>query len=216
MYSSRRNSRGSRVDDAIAAFGGTLDQVELEWPCPQRRFAQFRRTAQQRLDPGDEFDEREGFGEIVVATHPQSAHTVVHRAQRAQHQHRGTHLVLAQRLDDRKSVHSGQQPIDDHGVRPRRSCLVEAIDAVGRPFDFKTTIGQLRGDFLSRFAIILDQQHFCHQSIPDCGENIRRSRSSASVARLPETPAMSTTCKLHAFLPDHSSVNLGRVDLTHH
>ena len=60
-----------QIDDAIAAFGGPLDQVELKRPDPQGRLTRFHRPAQQRLYPGDEFDDREGFGEIVVAAAPQ-------------------------------------------------------------------------------------------------------------------------------------------------
>jgi hypothetical protein len=52
--------------------------------------------------------------------------------------------------------------------------LVEAFYADGRPFDFKPAIDLLGGDFFSRLAVILDQQHFCHQSLPGCGEENRR------------------------------------------
>jgi hypothetical protein len=37
-----------------------------------------------------------------------------------------------------------------------RTGLVEAFYAVGRPFHFKAAIGQLGGNFLRRFAVILD------------------------------------------------------------
>ena len=129
------------VDHAIAPSDGARDQIELERPCPQRRLARFRRTAQQRLDSCKELDECERFGEVVVAAHPQSAYAVVDRTERAQHQHRRAHLVFPQRLDHRKAVHPRQQPIDDHGIGPQRARLVEALDAVGGPFDLKAAIG---------------------------------------------------------------------------
>jgi len=69
-----------QIDHAIAPFDGAPDQIEFERPCPQRRLARLRRTAQQRFYSRDEFDEREWFGEIVVATHPQSTDAVVDRA----------------------------------------------------------------------------------------------------------------------------------------
>jgi len=64
-----------------------------------------------------------------------------------------------------RAVHSRQQPVDDHGVGPRRARLVEAFYAAGRPVDFKTAIGELGRNFLGRFAVILDQKYSCHQFI---------------------------------------------------
>ena len=166
MYSSRRNSRGSKSIVAFAAFRRALDQIELERSYPQGGFPRFRRTAQQRLYSRDEFDNRERLGEIIVAPHPQSAHAVIDRAKRAQHQHRRAHLILPQGLDDGKAVHSRQQAVDDHRIRPQVACLGETIQPVGRPFHIEAAIGQLGGDFSRRLVIIFYEKNLRHEIIP--------------------------------------------------
>jgi hypothetical protein len=62
------------------------------------------------------------------------AHPIIDAARRAQHQHRRTHLLLPQRLDDGEAVHSRRHSIDDHGIGPAGSGLVEAFDPAGAPF----------------------------------------------------------------------------------
>ena len=59
-----------KIDHAIAALCGALDQIEFQRPYSQRRLARFRRPAQQGLHPGHKFYKRKRLGEVVVATHP--------------------------------------------------------------------------------------------------------------------------------------------------
>ena len=105
-----------QIDRAVAAFGGTLNQVELQRPYTQRRLARFGRPAQQGLQPGDKLDECERFREVVVTAHSQSAHAIIDGAQGTQHQHGSADLVLPQCFDHREPIHSRQQSIHDHGV----------------------------------------------------------------------------------------------------
>ena len=166
MYSSRRNSRGSKSILRSPRFAVRSIRSSSSWPDPQGGFPRFRRAAQQRLYSRDEFDDRERLGEIIVATHPQSAHAVIDRAKRAQHQDRRAHLFLAQGLDDGKAVHSRQQAVDDHCVRPQVARLGETIQPVGRPFHIEAAIGQFGGDFSRRLVIIFYEKNLRHEIVP--------------------------------------------------
>ncbi len=164
MYSSRRNSRGSRSIERSLAPGGARHQIELERTDPQRRIATFRRSAQQRLDPGNQLDDRERLGQIVVAAGTQPAHAVVDRTERAQDQNRGADVVLPQGLDDGEAVHAGQQAVDDHDVGPRPRRALSSPSIPGRcPIDLETAVDELGHDLRRGFAVILDQEHLRHK-----------------------------------------------------
>ena len=94
--------------------------------------------------PGDEFDRCKRLRQIVVATCAQSAHPIVHRAERTQDQYRRAHALAPQRFDDRETVHARQQAIDDHDFRFARTRLIQAFDAVGGPVNVKTAIARAR------------------------------------------------------------------------
>ncbi len=56
---------------------------------------------QQRLDARDQLADGERLGQIIVAAGAKPADAIVDRAERAQHQHRRAHVLLADLLDDR-------------------------------------------------------------------------------------------------------------------
>ena len=157
MYSSRRNSRGNNSIARSPRFAVRSIRSISSVPTFSVVSRDFYGPAQQRFHSGDKLHDRERLGQVVVASHSQAPHAVIDRAQRTQHQNGGTDLFFSQRLDDSEAVHAGQQPVDDHGVGLRRTCLVEALDAVGRPFNIKAAIGQFGFDFLSRFSVVFDE-----------------------------------------------------------
>jgi len=159
----------------ITAFGGALDQIRVAAALPATSFARFRRAGAARLPPWRRALQARTFGEIVVAAASAIRARGHPRRQVRSAPAPGYASRLCAALDHRKAVHPGNSPIDDHGVGPRRAGLVEAVDAVGRPFDLKTAIGQLGCDFLSRLAVILDQPALLSSVEFACGENRRRA-----------------------------------------
>src|ERR1700730_11209679 len=88
----------------FTALGGACEKIEFERADAQDGVLVFRGPAQQRFDAGDKLDDRERFGEIIVAARAQPAHPIVDRSERAQDQDRGANAVLPAGLDDGAGV----------------------------------------------------------------------------------------------------------------
>ena len=73
--------------------------VAVERSGDQPGIAGFVGTAQQRLDPRHQFDQRERLGQVIVAARAQSPHSIVEAAERAQHQRRGAAPLRTQPRD---------------------------------------------------------------------------------------------------------------------
>ena len=113
----------------------------------------------ERLDPGQQFAERVGLGEIVVAAGAQALDAVVDFAERAQDQCRGPDFLGAQRADHGQSVALRQHAIDDQhvvGVGPGK---LEAGLAVARVFGHVTGLFQRASEEGRSLLIVLDHQH---------------------------------------------------------
>ena len=128
----------------------------------QDGFAAVDRTAQQRLYPRDQLDDRERFCEVIISAHSQSAHPVVHRAERTQDENGRPDLVVAKCLDDGQPIHSRQHAIDDHGIGARHARAVEAVDAVGGPMHLEPAVGKLGDNRLGGLGVVLDQENPVH------------------------------------------------------
>src|SRR6195256_4823174 len=155
-----------QLDGAVAAPGGTLDEIELERPDLKLRLEAGGRASQQRFDPCDQLHEIERLGEIIIASRAQSPYAVVDGSKSAQNQDRGAHLILSQGFDDGDAVHSWQQSIDDHCIRISGAGLIEPFDAGGGPIDFKPMLGELRDDLARHLAVVLDEEKFSHHCFP--------------------------------------------------
>jgi hypothetical protein len=89
------------IDRAIAAFGSPRQQIKLKRSNAQHGVPVLRGPAQQCFEPCDQLDNRKRLREIIVATRPQTAYTIVHCPKRAQDQNRGAYALLPDDFDDR-------------------------------------------------------------------------------------------------------------------
>jgi hypothetical protein len=153
------------LDDTIRSLGGSFDEIEFERTDLERRGPAVRRPTQQGLDPGDQFHSREGLCEVIIATRPQAAHAIIDGAKCAQDKNGRAHALVSQCLNNRQAVHSGQQAIDNHGVRIPYPRPVQACEAVRGPVHVEPVIAEFGSDFLSRLFVIFDEKQPRHQPI---------------------------------------------------
>jgi hypothetical protein len=107
-----------KLDPALAALHGALQPIESEVAVSQPRLfaAAHRRSPRQGADARAELLHRERLDQVVVAAALQPFHAVADRAHRGEKQHRGLHLALPQRGDQRQPVEAGQHTIDHQHV----------------------------------------------------------------------------------------------------
>ena len=134
--------------------------VELEIADPVDGFlALAAAAARQRLDAGEQFGERIGLGEIIVAAGAQALHPVVDLAERGQDQHRRLVALGAQFADHRQTVALGQHAIDDQhvvvAVAGQRQALLAVRRLVGDVADLAEGLGEVVG---SVAVVFYDEQ----------------------------------------------------------
>ena len=77
-------------------------------------------AAQKRVQPGDEFLDVEGFGEIIVRAEVQPVQPLVERAARGKEDHRHGRMPVPQIAQDAQAVAPGQHDVQhDRVVAPR-------------------------------------------------------------------------------------------------
>ena len=146
------------------AGDGALQQVHLEIADAQRRLHRgHRRPARQRVEAGEQFREREGLDEIVVAAGLEPRHPVVDPAQRGQEQHRRLDAGAAQGPDEPEPVEAGQHAVDDQHVVGFAGRQHQAGLAVGSVIDRVAMLLQAARDVGGGLGVVLDQQYlqFC-------------------------------------------------------
>ena len=153
------------LDYTIPPLCGSFDEIELERTDLEGCGPAVCRPAQQGLDPGDQFHGRERFCEIIITTRPQTAHAIVDGAKCAQDKNGRAHALVSQCLDNGQAVHSGQQAIDNHGVRIPCAGPVQACEAVSSPVHLEPVIAEFGSDFLSRLFVIFDEKQPSHQPV---------------------------------------------------
>ena len=134
--------------------------VELEIGDPIDRFlAAAAAAARQHLDAGEQFGERIGLGQIVVAAGAQALHAVVDLAERGQDQHRRLDALGAQFADHRQAIALGQHAVDDQHVVLPVEGQRQALLAVRRLVGDMADLPEGPGDVVGGVAVVFyDQQ----------------------------------------------------------
>ena len=109
--------------------------VDLEVADPEHGRRHLAGTARQRLDPGQQFLERERLGHVVVRAGPERRDLRLERVLRGQHQDGNPDAAVAQGADHLHPVHAGKAEIE-HGevvlaARDEPEPLEAVIDEVG-------------------------------------------------------------------------------------
>ena len=76
---------------------------------------------QLRLQPRDQFLQRERLHQIIVGAAAQALHAIVQAAARGQHQHRNRIVALPDLAQQREPVAVGQAEVEDQGGIERRA-----------------------------------------------------------------------------------------------
>ena len=115
MYSRMLNSFGA--SSMASPPRVTLRRMQSRTRSPTcRRSGVGLPAAQQRADARQQFDERERLDQIIVGAEFQTFDAVVHRAARAEDQHRRAGLAVADLLEDLQPVHVGQHHVQDDQI----------------------------------------------------------------------------------------------------
>ncbi len=122
--------------------------------------------AQDGADARDEFGGIEGLGQVIVGAHFEAADAVARVAFGRQHQDRNAGL-LADAAEDVEAVGIGHHHVQhDQGVVFGKGAL-DAAGAAGGPADLEAFAGEVAGDEVAEFGIVIDNQHAFHDSRPE-------------------------------------------------
>ena len=147
---------------APAARDLALEQIH-----PQIRHGEMGRilaaraagAADERLHAGQQFGEREGFRQVIVAAALQAEHAVVEGGAGAEDQHRRGDFLLAQEPQQGQAVELGQVEVEHRGVVRDGFRQVQPRLAVAGVIDGKAVLLQPVDDERGDLGIIFDDEH---------------------------------------------------------
>src|SRR5688572_11015579 len=142
----------------------------------------FSGPTQQRGDAGDELQDAERFGDVVVRPEPESPDFVGLLSVRRQDEHRHVQAVLAQRSQDAIAIEARKHQVQDDEIRPRASRLRQSCRTVGRDFDDVTLNLEIVPKAISQIRVVLDDQDRAHAGTcePDAAASLSGAAGSAS------------------------------------
>src|SRR5689334_21828902 len=147
-------------DEALPAADGPGHQVEFEIADAQHGLLDDGgASSRERLDPRQQFRERERLDEVVVAARPQASHTVIDLAERADDQRRRDDPGIPQAADDGDSVHAGQHAVDRHDGVFGGAPALESFIAVDGEVDLVAAGGQRIHELLGGLRVVLDDEN---------------------------------------------------------
>src|SRR5205823_343322 len=97
-----------------------------------------RRAAQQRLHAGQQLEDTERFGDVIVRAQAQAAHLVRFLAPRREDEDRHGATGFAQRAQHAEPVHPGKHEVEDDQVGPAVARARQSLRAVVRDLDLIT------------------------------------------------------------------------------
>jgi hypothetical protein len=150
---------GLQADEPAGAFDRLVLPVDDQVGYLQALLLCRRLVAPgQCLQPCQQFAESVGLDQVVVAPRPQTLDTIIHLAERRQHERRRLVPVSPQHADDCQSVAPGQHAVDDDDVIVTVQGKIQADIAVGRMVDDVTTLAEPFCQVFSGQNIIFNQQ----------------------------------------------------------
>ncbi len=162
-----RDLAGEQVDAQIAHFERGLRGILPAAPA-------------EHVDAREQLAEREGLGEIVVATGAQALDPLVDVAERAQDQDRGVIVRLAQRIDDGEAIDVARQhAVHDDDVVALADGEEEAVAAVLGVIGGVARLRQSLGDESRHPLVVLDDEDL-HELLD--GRQVRRHRHGSGFA----------------------------------
>ena len=142
----------------IAAMDGMCGRVEMEVAGGQDRRTFGRPPAGQSTQPGDQHDDRERFGEIVVGAEIERVGQVVLPALGGQHEHRCPHLRGAHPANHLVAVEARQHDVEHDHVELRTHGAVQARYPVTGDLHDPALRHERPPDGLGHVAVVFHQQ----------------------------------------------------------
>src|SRR5207244_3497025 len=147
-------------DRPAAAGGPAGGRVEREVLEPEGGRGLARLPAEERADARQELVEGKGLRQVVVGAEVETRDLVGDGVASGEEQHRGRHLFVAERLEDRQAVTAGQHHVeDDEVVGKARQEAVEGVGAVLRDLDRVAFFLEALADEVRDLALVLDDQY---------------------------------------------------------
>ena len=115
-------------------------------------------AARQHFDAREQFGERIGLGQIIVAAGAQALDPVVDLAERRQDQRRRLDALAAQGPDHRQPVELGQHAVDDQHVVLAVERLREPFLAVGGEVGHMPDLAEGLDQIVGGIAVVFDDQ----------------------------------------------------------
>ncbi len=166
-YSSSENSRAVSSTSTSAAGHPPRRRVERQVAGPQHDRPLRGAAAQQRPQPGDEHDERERLGEVVVGADVERVGLVVLAVLGGEHQHRHPAALGAQRLHDPVARLPGQHDVEHDRVVVAGARPGQAVQAVLAEVDGEALRAQPALQGRRERPLVLDHQDAHAGSMPE-------------------------------------------------
>src|SRR5215831_17055541 len=115
-------------------------------PREGRRLHRVRRSADQRLDAREQFGERKGLRQVIVAACLQSGDAIVYGYLCAQDQNRSEDVILANLSNEGKAIELRKHDVDNHRVVVHRAHHRKPVLAVSRMVHSKAVLLQAFDD----------------------------------------------------------------------
>lgn len=117
----------------------------------------------QSVQTSGQFDELEGFCQVVVATGPQSPDPLVEVAQGTEDQHGSQDTRGTQGRQHAQAVQvTGQHTVQHDEIEVAGSRLQQSITAIADRGDGESMVLEGRLDFTRGFRVVLDDQYVGH------------------------------------------------------
>ena len=160
---------GRQGDRRVAPAHVPGGRVEEEVADGQHGGPGAERAPGQRPQPGEEFSELEGLGEVVVGPGVEAKDPVVDPVAGRQQQHRGPPALGPQGAADLEAVGLGDHGVEDDGVEVELPGRPERLGAVAGHVDGVALVFETAPDEGGHLGLVLHDEH----------PHIQQSRSAA-------------------------------------
>ena len=115
-------------------------------------------TAQDGVDAGDHLDQRERFGDVVVAAHGEPGDLVVEAVARGQEEHRHPQAVAAEAAGHLEPVEVGQHHVEHDEVGGPLLGRLQRVASVAGLLDVEALVAERGGHGVHDRRLVVDHQ----------------------------------------------------------
>ena len=121
-------------------------------------------ATKHRFDPGGQFENRKGFGQIIIRPHFKALHPLGFAGSGADNNHRQIAGLLSNTPTNFQTVNARQHQVEDHRIPEIFFQLPQGLRPVRYVNNLISLIEQIQAQQRSDIFIIFNQQNFfCHR-----------------------------------------------------